>query len=104
MENDDGTLEFLNISRDDTIRYFDCSEISQKQLLNTTFNIVDFIDNIKTKFGDDRFLVKIETSKGERKFFTNAIEIKHTLSKVKELGKFPRKATMRSSGNRYYLE
>lgn len=104
MENDDGTLEFLKIPKDETFRYFDCPEISQRQLLNTRFVVTDFIDGVKTKFGDDRFLVKIETDKGERKFFTNATEIKHILSKVKELGKFPRNVTMRSSGNRYHLE
>lgn len=39
-----------------------------------------------------------------KKFFTNSQEIKYVLGKIKEMDKFPRKVTMRASGNRYYLE
>ena len=73
------------------------------------FFVVDYLDEIKTKYGNDRFLVKIkfnlEDSESEaRKFFTNSKEIKYVLSKVKELNALPRKVIMKASGNRYYLE
>ena len=109
MIKDDGSLSFLNIEPDKSSRQFNCPEITQQKLINLQFFVVDYLDEIKTKYGNDRFLVKIkfnlEDSESEaRKFFTNSKEIKYVLSKVKELKAFPRKVTMKASGNRYYLE
>ncbi|MDD2475830.1 MAG: hypothetical protein PHI32_07960 [Dysgonamonadaceae bacterium] len=109
MIKDDGSLSFLNIEPDKSSRQFNCPEITQQKLINLQFFVVDYLDEIKTKYGNDRFLVKIkfnlEDSESEaRKFFTNSKEIKYVLSKVKELNAFPRKVTMKASGNRYYLE
>lgn len=109
MIKDDGSLSFLNIEPDKSNRQFNCPEITQQRLINLQFFVVDYLDEIKTKYGNDRFLVKIkfnlEDSESEaRKFFTNSKEIKYVLSKVKELNAFPRKVTMKASGNRYYLE
>lgn len=109
MIKDDGSLSFLNIEPDKSNRQFNCPEITQQKLINLQFFVVDYLDEIKTKYGNDRFLVKIkfnlEDSESEaRKFFTNSREIKYVLSKVKELNAFPRKVTMKASGNRYYLE
>lgn len=109
MIKDDGSLSFLNIEPDKSSRQFNCPEITQQKLINLQFFVVDYLDEIKTKYGNNRFLVKIkfnlEDSESEaRKFFTNSKEIKYVLSKVKELNAFPRKVTMKASGNRYYLE
>ncbi|HHU21665.1 MAG TPA: hypothetical protein GXZ51_04395 [Acholeplasma sp.] len=109
MIKDDGSLSFLNIEPDKSNRQFNCPEITQQKLINLQFFVVDYLDEIKTKYGNNRFLVKIkfnlEDSESEaRKFFTNSKEIKYVLSKVKELNAFPRKVTMKASGNRYYLE
>lgn len=109
MNKDDGSLSFLSIKPDKSSRQFNCPEITQQKLINLQFFVVDYLDEIKTKYGNDRFLVKIkfnlEDSESEaRKFFTNSKEIKYVLSKVKELNAFPRKVTMKASGNRYYLE
>lgn len=106
---DDGTLAFLGIPPDENLRRFNCPEITQQKLINRTFWVIDFFDNVKTKFGENRFLVKIKfeldnDDADARKFFTNSYEIKYVLQKIKEMGKFPRKVTMQASGTRYYFE
>lgn len=96
MENnrqDDGSLAFLQIEPDANNKHFNCSEI--------THWVIDFLDDVKTKFGTGRFLVKIKFNKEDpdkdaRKFFTNSQEIKYILGKIKERNAFPRKVTMRA--------
>ena len=39
-----------------------------------------------------------------KKFFTGSADILYVLQKIKEMKKFPRKVTLRGSGNRYYFE
>jgi hypothetical protein len=109
MNTDDGSLSFLKIEPDKNSRHFNCSEITQQKLINLSFWIVDYLEDVKTKFGNNRFLVKIKFNKEDRdtdakKFFTNSQEIKYVLGKIRELNAFPRKVTMRASGTRYYLE
>ena len=104
--NDDGSLSFLNIPQDEANKHFNCRETTQQKLINLTFWVVDFIDGVKTKFGNERFLVKIKRNRDDKdseaeKFFTNSTEIKYVL---KEINAFPRKVTMRASGTRYYFE
>lgn len=107
--NDDGSLQFLNIHEENGNKHFNCKEVTQQKLINLSFWIVDILEGVKTKFGEDRMLVKIKMNINDpnsesMKFFTNSGEIKYVLKKVQELNKFPRKATMRASGTRYYLE
>ena len=109
FRSDDGSLAFLNIQPDSNNRHFNCSEITQQKLINLSFWIIDYIDDVKTKFGANRFLVKIkfnvnDTDSESKKFFTNSQEIKYVLEKIKERKAFPRKVTMRASGTRYYFE
>lgn len=108
---DDGSLAFLAIPQDETNKHFNCKETKQQQLTNLTFKVYDYIDNVKTKFGNERFLVKIKhedpTPSGhdkEEKFFTNSTEIKYVLKEIRKRNAFPRKVTMRASGTRYYFE
>lgn len=106
---DDGSLAALNIAPDENNKHFNCSETTQQKLINTTFWVVDYIDGVKTKFGESRFLVKIKPERNSpeseaKKFFTNSQEIKYILGKIKELNAFPRRVTMRASGTRYYFE
>jgi hypothetical protein len=106
-KKDDGTLAFLEIKPDENKRWFDCGEIKQSDIVNLTFWVIDYIDNVKTKFGDDRFLVKIKfkmEDPEEKKFFTNSKEIKYILQNVRELNAFPRKATMKKSKSSYFIE
>lgn len=107
--NDDGSLSFLNISQDEANKHFNCRETTQQKLINLTFWVVDFIDGVKTKFGNERFLVKIKRNRDDKdseaeKFFTNSTEIKYVLKEIKKRNAFPRKVTMRASGTRYYFE
>ncbi len=108
-KNDDGSLAFLKIEPDRNSKHFNCSEITQQKLINLSFWLVDYIDEVKTKFGANRFLVKIkynleDADSDAKKFFTNSTEIKYVLQKIKEMEAFPRKVTMKASGTRYYLE
>ena len=63
------------------------------------------MDDVKTKFGTGRFLVKIKFNKEDpdkdaRKFFTNSQEIKYILGKIKERNAFPRKSNYAGFGNK----
>lgn len=106
---DDGSLACLNIPPDANLRRFNCQEITQQKLTNRSFWVIDFYDNVKTRFGENRFLVKIKfdlthDDSEARKFFTNSYEIKYVLQQIKALDKFPRKVTMQASGTRYFFE
>lgn len=109
QSNDDGSLSFLKIEPDANSKHFNCPETTQQKLINVSFWVEDYIDDVKTKFGSNRYLVKIKFNKDDpesegRKFFTNSQEMKYILGKIKELNAFPRKVTLRASGTRYYLE
>ena len=109
QKDDDGSLLFLKIPSDANSRHFNCTETTQQKLINTSFLVCDYLEDVKTKFGNNRFLVKIKNNKEDgdseaRKFFTNSQEIKYVLGKIRELNAFPRKVTMRASGTRYYFE
>lgn len=106
---DDGSLSFLHIPQDETNKHFNCKETTQQQLINLSFWVLDYIENVKTKFGNERFLVKIKFNREDpeseaKKFFTNSAEIKYVLKEIRKRNKFPRKVTMRASGTRYYFE
>lgn len=106
---DDGSLGFLNIPADATNKHFNCPETTQQKLTNLSFWVVDFLEGVKTKFGENRVLVKIKMNQDDKdseakKFFTNSTEIKYVLQKIREMNKLPRKVTMRASGTRYYFE
>lgn len=111
---DDGSLAFLRISRDESSRSFNCDETTQSKLVNTTFWVVDFIEEVPTRFSKSKgtkgqTLVKIKMSKDDlesnaKKFFTGSSDILYVLKKIKELKAFPRRVTLRSNGNRYYFE
>lgn len=113
-KEDDGSLAFLNIPRDENSRSFNCDETTQSKLVNTTFWVVDFIEEVPTRFSKAKgvkgqTLVKIKPSKDSlesdaKKFFIGSSDILYVLKKIKEMNKFPRKVTLRGNGNRYYFE
>ncbi len=105
-EDDDGSLSFLKIPEQDGNKQFHGKEVSQSELVNTSFWVLD-ITLTNTKFGKDRMLVRGKNEledDHEFKFFTNSQEIKYKLSKIQEMGKFPRNMKMKGSGNRYWVE
>ena len=111
---DDGSLDFLKIPRDENNRSFNCDETTQSKLVNTTFWVVDFIEDVPTRFFfffgvKGQTLVKIKTNKDSpeseaKKFFTGSADILYVLKKIKEMNKFPRRVTLRGNGNRFYFE
>lgn len=111
---DDGSLDFLQIPRDENSRSFNCPETTQSKIVNTTFWVTDFIEEVPTRFSKAKgikgqTLVKIKPDKDSpesdaKKFFTGSADILYVLKKIKEMGKFPRRVTLRSNGNRYYFE
>jgi len=109
QREDDGSLSFLQIPQDEANKHFNCAETTQQKLTNLTFWVCDYIEGVKTKFGTERFLVKIKMNRDDseneaKKFFTNSAEIKYILKEIKKRNAFPRKVTMRASGTRYYIE
>jgi hypothetical protein len=50
--DDDGSLGFLKIEPDASSRHFNCSETTQQKLINVNFWVIDYLDEIKTKFGN----------------------------------------------------
>ena len=111
MENkiDDGSLSFLNIKIDGELKTYDCPVIKQSYLINKTFFICDYEKNLKTKFGEDRYLIFIKFNINDvneigNKFFTNSKKIKFILDKISELNAFPRKVTLQQIGNKFELK
>lgn len=90
---DDGSLAFLKIPRDVNSRSFNCDETTQSKLVNTQFWVVDFIEDVPTRFTKQKgtkgqTLVKIKKNKDSpdieaEKFFTGSQDIlyicKHTI-------------------------
>lgn len=113
-KEDDGTLDCLQIPHDEKSRSFNCDEITQSKLVNTSFWLMDFIEDVPTKFSrakgtKGQTLVKIKRNKDDsdseaKKFFTGSSDILYILNKLREINKFPRKVTLRGSGNRYFFE
>ncbi len=111
---DDGSLAFLNIPRNENSRSFNCKDVSQSKLVNTQFWIVDFLEEVPTRFskqkgtkGQTLVMVKRNADDPESeamKFFTGSTDILYVLQEIRKRDAFPRKATLRSQGNRYFLE
>lgn len=114
QKEDDGSLAFLQIPRDESNRSFNCDETTQSKIVNTTFWVVDFLEEVPTRFSKAKgvkgqTLVKIKPKKDSpeadaKKFFTGSADILYVLKKIKELGAFPRRVTLRGNGNRYWFE
>ena len=111
---DDGSLAFLNIPHDENNRSFNCDTTKQSKLLNTQFWVVDFLENIPTRFSkakqsDGQTLVKIKKKRDApesdaEKFFTGSQEILYVLKEIKKRNAFPRLVTLRGNGNRFWFE
>lgn len=112
--NDDGSLAFLNIPRDENNRSFNCDETTQSKLVNTTFWVCDFLEDVPTRFSKTKgtkgqTLVKIKRDKDSsdsdaKKFFTGSADILYVCQEIKKRNAFPRRVTLKGSGNRYWFE
>ena len=106
---DDGTLAFLGITKNDRDKRFTCKEEQQSNLVNKTFWVLDYFSGVKSQYGD-RYIFKIkynleDEETAARKVWTGSSDIQFVLDKIGEMGKFPRKVTLRKDGrNHYYFE
>lgn len=111
---DDGSLAFLRIPRDENSRSMQGETVKQSRIVNTSFWVFDFLEDVPTRFSKTKgssgqTLVQIRDRKDSpeseaKKFFTGSQEILYTLREVRKRGKFPRRVTLRGNGNSYYLE
>lgn len=114
QEEDDGSLAFLKIPRDENSRNLPGDEIKQSKIVNTSFWVFDFLEDIPTRFSKQKgtsgqTLVQIRPRKDSpdseaQKFFTGSTDILYVLREVKKRKAFPRKVTLRANGNRFYFE
>ena len=114
QKEDDGSLAFLRIPRDENNRSFNCDETTQSKIVNTTFWVTDFLEEVPTRFSKAKgvkgqTLVRIKPHRDSaetdaKKFFTGSADILYVLKKIKELNAFPRRVTLRGNGNRYWFE
>ena len=114
QEEDDGSLAFLKIPRDENSRSLPGDEIKQSKIVNTSFWVFDFLEDIPTRFSKQKgtsgqTLVQIRPRKDSpdseaQKFFTGSTDILYVLQEIKKRKAFPRKVTLRANGNRFYFE
>lgn len=70
---------------------------------------MDYFPNVTSKYGE-RYIFKIkynleDEESAARKVWTGSTDIQFILDKIGELGKFPRRVTLRKDGkNHYYFE
>lgn len=113
-QEDDGSLSFLNIPRDSNSRSLQGDEVKQSRIVNTTFWVFDFLEDVPTRFSkakgtQGQTLVQIRPDRhspesASQKFFTGSTDILYVLQEIKKRNAFPRKVTLRANGNRYYFE
>ncbi len=72
----------FGIELKDDKNIFQVPVISISEIINCEIEIMDFESGIKTRHGDNRYVIKINFEGFERKFFTNASPIKEALDKV----------------------
>ena len=106
---DDGTLACLHIPADESNKRFACKAECQENLIGKTFWLLDFFPEVQTRFGS-RYLYKAAYDKDAPdsecfKVFTGSTDCGYILEKLKEMGKFPRKVTLKKEGkNHLYFE
>lgn len=84
-------------------KYFDVPEARLMDIVNIPVTIVDFVEGIKTKQGDDRYCVLFEIGGEEKKFITNSYNIKDVLDQARQAEKegqkiFPLKTRLSNAG------
>lgn len=82
--------------------------ISITEVINCEIQVLDYEANVKTRHGDNRYIVKIKRDNVESKFFTNATPIKDALNRI-EKKDFPFLTTIKQqrfgggSGKTFYF-
>lgn len=106
---DDGTLACLRLPVDAANKRFYCREERQENLIGKTFWLQGYFPDVQTRFGT-RHIYKATFERDDPdseafKVFTGAVSCKYVLEKLEEMGKYPRKVTLRKEGkNNYFFE
>lgn len=74
----------LGITQQDDRKIFNCHQVSIEDILNIEIEVMDFVQDMKTKHGDGRCLIHYveHESREEGKFFTNSVSLKSALLQV----------------------
>lgn len=114
MENkelfqDDGSLSCLNLPADAGRKRFSCPDAKLADLVGKTFWLIDYFSGVKSRFAEDRYIFKLkfnlEDSESQaRKVCTSSPDIEYILEKLAEMGKFPRKVTLKKEGKNHLLD
>lgn len=81
----------LSYTPKDGKKRFDCQSMQLGQIANREISILDYESAIKTRFGDDRYVVLFHFvgDTTEYKFYTDSEELKSHLDAMRERGVFP---------------
>lgn len=60
----------------------DCPQVPISSVINCEIEVLGYIKDIKTKFGESRIIVHFKQNDKEFKFFTNSGSIKSTLNLI----------------------
>lgn len=72
----------LGVNIENDRRIFECKQVSINEIVNCDIIIHEYIPNVKTRHGDNRYLVRISINDSVFKFFTNSQQIKDTLDAI----------------------
>lgn len=102
---DDGTLKCLNLRPKNRKGWFKCKMVEQNQLENKTFYVLDFDYVKKTKYGQNKVVVKVGRTPNDLeekcgKFISGSGDVKDILEQLRELKALPRKVTLRKCKDR----
>lgn len=61
---------------------FNVPVVSVQDVINVEIEVLDFEANVKTEFGEGRYILKVKYEGRECKFFTNATPIKNALDQI----------------------
>lgn len=92
--------DFSDFSNDVDINFFNCETKKLTDIVNCRIVIKDFIDNIKTTYGSNRYVVlfSLENDQNtEYKFITNAQHIKRCLDFARKSDMIPFTTTIKAS-------
>ena len=104
---DDGSLACLGITKNERDKKFTCKEEQQSNLVNKTFWVLDYFAGVQTQYGE-RYIFKMKYNLEDpeveaRKVWTGSSDIQFVLDKIGEMGKFPRRVTLRKEGRNHYF-
>lgn len=90
----------LGITVQEERKIFECKQLSINEIVNCEITVKDYIPDVKTKHGENRYLIEFEMNNETGKFFTNCKNIKITLDAIpKEEFPFTTKIKCTKIGN-----